>query len=111
MNRYPNPSDVLYLGRTKRKIKGAVPAADADEGGIPEPADSKKGVLGISYCKNLHTAVAFLRIVDGTKEGNGFKDGKIQPQLDFITPIGLPNTTKRCAFFKSVFYASALSFC
>ena len=57
MNRFPNPGDVLCPGRTKRKTKGAVPAADADEGGIPEPADSKKGVLGISYCKNLHTAV------------------------------------------------------
>jgi hypothetical protein len=63
--------------------KGAVHAADADEGGIPDSATFKKGVLGISYCKNLHTAVAFLRIVDGTKEGNGFKDGKSQPQLDF----------------------------
>ena len=56
--------------------KGAVHAAEADEGGIPDPADFKKGFLGISYCKNLHTAVAFLRIVDGIKEGNGFKDGK-----------------------------------
>jgi len=98
MNRFPNPGDVLCPGRTKRKTKGAVPAADADEGGIPEPADFKKGILGISYCKNLHTAVALLRIVDGTKEGNGVKDGKIQPQLDFITPLGFPNTIKRCAF-------------
>ena len=98
MNRFPNPGDVLCPGRTKRKTKGAVPAADADEGGITEPADSKKGVLGISYCKNLHTAVALLRIVDGTEEGNRFKDGKIQQQLDFITPLGFPNTIKRCAF-------------
>ena len=98
MNRFPNPGDVLCPGHTKRKTKGAVPAADADEGGIPEPADSKKVVLGISYCKNLHTAVALLRIVDGTKEGNRFKDGKIQSQLDFITPMGFPNKIKRCAF-------------
>ena len=73
----------------------------------------KKGVLGISYCKYLHTAVAFMRIVDGTfgtKEVNGFKDhdGKSQPQLNFLTPIGLPNTINRCAFSESVFYASAL---
>jgi len=87
-----------------------VHAAEADEGGIPDSTTFKKGVLGIShsYCKYLHTAVAFMRIVDGTKEGNGFKDGKSQPQLDFLTPIGLPNTINRCAFSVNVFYASAL---
>jgi hypothetical protein len=87
-----------------------VHAAEADEGGIPDSTTFKKGVLGISqsYCKYLHTAVAFMRIVDGTKEGNGFKDGKSQPQLNFLTPIGLPNTINSCAFPESVFYASAL---
>ena len=98
-------------GRAKRtpKNKGAVHAAEADEGGIPDSTTFKKGVLGISisYCKYLHTAVAFMRIVDGTEEGNGFKDGKSQPQLDFLTPMGLPNTINRFAFPESVFYASA----
>ena len=110
MNRCSNPGDVPCPGRAKRtpKNKGAVHAAEADEGGIPDSNTFKKGVLGISYCKNFHTAVALLRIVDGTNEGNGFKDGKSQQQLDFLTPMGLPNTINRCAFSESVFYASAL---
>ncbi len=72
MKRCPNPGHVLCPGRAKRKTdtktKGDVPAAEADEGSIPEPANYKMGVLGISYCKNLHTAVAFLLIMHGTKE-------------------------------------------
>jgi hypothetical protein len=53
----------------------------------------------MTYCNNIHTAIAFLRIVDGTKSGNRYRDGKVQPQLDFITPAGAPNEIKRCAAF------------
>ena len=82
MNRFDSD---LCPSRAKQKIKGAVSAAEADEGSIPELADFslEKGALAMNYCKNIHAAIAFLRIVDGTKSGNGYRDGKVQPQLDF----------------------------
>ena len=44
----PSPGDVLCPGRAKRtpKNKGVVPAAEADEGGIPDSTIFKKGHQG-----------------------------------------------------------------
>ncbi len=53
MNRCPNPGDVLCPGRAKRtpKNKGAVPAAEADEGDIPDSTIFKKKVMDSKMVK------------------------------------------------------------